>query len=144
MRVEFNLIDQSTGAINSAIKRAEINIEIFQLSTKPTDYPCLESAARCPAHFGFPFTSKIRNLCANPTESCARSDIGQEAIERIADTTSSSGKPLTSLSTGKIGIRAGIAAANIGPIHISFNAEEKPASLYIAPSVPPAVPPEIR
>ncbi len=39
MRVEFNFIDQSIGASEAAIKRAEINIEIFQLGTESTDYP---------------------------------------------------------------------------------------------------------
>ena len=129
MRIELNFVDQSVGASKAAIEGPEIDKEVLHFGTEPTYYSSFESAAGCPTYFGFSFTSKIRNLRADPPIGRASRDVRENSVDRITYATASGGKPLTSCPTGKIWIGAGIAATNIGPVHISFNTQEKPTCL---------------
>src|SRR5450759_2205243 len=108
---------------------AEIDIDVFGLGGPRSSNRRFEAAADGPAHFGVARVADAGDRRLDVAEGCAAGHVGHEAIEGIAETAAHGAEIIVARLAA--GSQAGRAAAEIGPIEITLDAEHRLAHLPV-------------
>src|SRR5207247_1347199 len=130
VRVELDVVRRHRSAGRAAIELAEIDVEIFELGRPVADEGVFDAKAGGPAGLRLAGAGEAWRRRLDVAERAARGDVGQEAVERVADAAAQGGEPAELGLAAERAIEHG-RALDVGPVVIAFDAEHPGAGLDV-------------